>query len=115
MTAATIGIGLGLCGWIAFAVPSMAQDTTKLTIDALQPGQGVSLTGTVDRITDEDEFILRDQTGTVPVYVGPNDIPALVGDFITVNGTVDDDRPIEIYATSILRVDGVLVELPHNY
>ncbi|MBF9051085.1 NirD/YgiW/YdeI family stress tolerance protein [Roseobacter sp. HKCCD9010] len=81
----------------------------------LAPGQAVTLLGTVDRITDDDEFLLRDATGAVPVYVGPNPIPAAVGDRVTVIGVVDDDGPIEIYATTIVLADGTEVALSNRY
>ena len=51
----------------------------------------VSVAGTVERITDEDEFRLTDAGGTVRVYVGPNWVPANVGEAVTVDGFVDDD------------------------
>ena len=85
------------------------------TVSTLGRGQPVTIAGTVYRITDEDEFILRDPTGTVRVYVGPNAVPAVQGDSITVSGHVDDGFRLEIYATSILRADGTLVDLPHRY
>jgi uncharacterized protein YdeI (BOF family) len=85
------------------------------TVSTLVRGQPVIIAGVVDRITDEDEFILRDATGTVRVYVGPNFVPAVEGESITVSGRMDDDRSLEIYATSILRADGTRVELPHRY
>ena len=81
----------------------------------LAPGQAVTRLGTVDRITDDDEFLLRDATGAVAVYVGPNPIPAAVGDRVTVIGVADDDRPIEIYATTIVLADGTEVALSNRY
>ncbi|WP_439137252.1 NirD/YgiW/YdeI family stress tolerance protein [Roseicyclus sp.] len=84
-------------------------------IAALAPGQEVTLRGVVLRITDEDEFILSDASGQIPVYVGPNMVPATQGETITVSGRVDDDFPREIYATLIIRADGTQVPLPHRY
>jgi len=89
-----------------------ADDTT---VAKLVRGQDVTLSGLVERITDEDEFLLRDATGVVPVYVGPNRVPALVGETVTVHGTVDDDGPLEIYATAITLADGTRIELPYDY
>jgi uncharacterized protein YdeI (BOF family) len=87
----------------------------SVTIASLERGQQVIVAGSVDRITDEDEFILRDATGTVRVYVGPNRVPASQGETITVHGIVDDDLPLEVYATAITRADGTRVDLPHEY
>jgi hypothetical protein len=91
---------------------SIAPDAT---IASLVRGQTVSLSGIVDRITDEDEFLLRDDTGTVEVYVGPNRIPADPGEAVTVIGMVDDEGPMEIYATTLIRSDGTSIDFPHEY
>ncbi|RDC72413.1 hypothetical protein DLJ49_10910 [Rhodovulum sp. 12E13] len=85
------------------------------TIADVQRNMSVTLAGTVDRITDEDEFVLRDATGTIRVYVGPNRVPAGPGEAVTVIGHVDDDRPVEVYATEMVRADGTRVSLPHRY
>lgn len=71
----------------------------------------VTVKGTVDRITDEDEFRMSDKTGRVRVYVGPNWVPVDVGEVITVRGFVDDDiiGPLEIYARDITRADGTVI------
>lgn len=97
---------------------SARADSVTATVDPiadLAQGQIVTLLGTVDRITDDDEFLLRDATGAVAVYVGPNPIPAAVGDRVTVIGVVDDDGPIEIYATTIVLADGTEVALSNRY
>lgn len=90
-------------------------DPPKATVDTLQRGQPVTIAGIVDRITDEDEFLLRDDTGKVEVYVGANLVPALEGENVTVIGTVDDDGLLEIYARAIIRADGTRVELAQGY
>ena len=74
---------------IALAVPALAQTVTPVA--EAQRGTMVTLQGTVDRITDEDEFHLRDASGWIEVYVGPNWVPVDVGEQITVQGLVDDD------------------------
>lgn len=106
----------------AFAAPTLVLATTgkgEMALDqkiaSLAPGQQVTLRGVVLRITDEDEFILSDASGQIPVYVGPNMVPAAQGETITVSGRVDDDFPREIYATLIIRADGTQVPLSHRY
>lgn len=85
-------------------------------IGDLQRGTMVTVAGIVERITDEDEFRLTDATGTVRVYVGPNWVPANVGEAVTVEGFVDDDPGrIEIYAHSLTRADGSVVAFSHRY
>jgi hypothetical protein len=97
-------------------VAGMAQAEPPLTeIADLVHGQEVTLQGVVHRITDEDEFILADASGRVPVYVGPNSVPATMGEAITVVGHVDDDGLREIYARLIIRADGSKVPLSHRY
>jgi len=88
---------------------SLAFAEAKLTpIGDLERGSMVTVSGTVDRITDEDEFRLVDSTGRVRVYVGPNWVPVNEGESVTVKGFVDDDiiGPLEIYALSLIRADG---------
>jgi len=84
-------------------------------IGELQRGTMVSVAGTVERITDEDEFRLRDASGTVRVYVGPEWVPASVGEDVTVAGYVDDDGPLEIYARSLTRADGSVITFNYDY
>lgn len=85
-------------------------------IGELQRGQSVTVQGEVIRITDEDEFRLRDDTGSVLVYIGwKNRVMVNVGEQVTVEGVVDDDlvgafRP-EIYARTLTREDGSVVQL----
>lgn len=95
------------------ALPVFASTTA---IGSLERGQSVTISGTVDRITDEDEFRLRDASGTVRVYVGPNMVPVKTGEAVTVRGFVDDDPgPMEVYARSLTRADGTQVTFSHSY
>ena len=93
---------------IAIAGPALAQSATAIA-DA-QRGTMVTLQGTVDRITDEDEFHLRDTSGWIEVDVGPNWVPVEVGEQVTLQGFVDDDfGPREVYARSLTRADGTVI------
>lgn len=95
------------------ALPALA---TTIPIGSLERGQSVTIAGTVERITDEDEFRLRDASGAVRVYLGPNRVPVNTGESVTVEGFVDDDPgPMEVYARSLTRADGTRVELDHRY
>ena len=90
--------------------------TAVTPIDNLKRGSVVTVEGTVERITDEDEFRLADKSGSVRVYVGPNWVPAEVGEKITVTGLVDDDPGLmEIYARSLTRADGTIISFDHRY
>ena len=80
-------------------------------------GTMVTVRGTVQRITDEDEFRLADASGSIQVYVGPNWVPAEVGEQVTVTGFVDDNPigPREIYARSLTRADGTVITFQRRY
>jgi uncharacterized protein YdeI (BOF family) len=95
------------------ASPAAASETTRIA--DLVRNTNVTVVGSVDRLTDEDEFILADASGSVRVYVGPNFVPVNPGDTVTVRGFVDDDFRLEIYAREIVRPDGSTVTLDHRY
>ncbi len=97
------------------ALPAHAQKDTTPIAEA-QRGTMVTVQGTVARILDEDTFRLTDLSGDIRVYVGPNVVPADVGEAVTVHGFVDDDLgPREIYARSLTRADGEVVTFDHSY
>jgi uncharacterized protein YdeI (BOF family) len=97
------------------AAAAIASGPITAIVD-LERGSMVTVQGTVERITDEDEFRLADASGTVRVYVGPNWVPADVGEVVTVQGFVDDDfGPLEIYARSLTRADGTVIAFDHRY
>jgi uncharacterized protein YdeI (BOF family) len=99
--------------FILLAAPASASDVTA--IGDLVGYTNVTVVGTVQRLTDEDEFILADPSGTVRVYVGPNFVPVNPGDAVTVRGFVDRELRLEIYAREIVRADGSTVTLEHRY
>lgn len=71
----------------------------------------VTVEGTVERVTDEDEFFIADTTGSVKVWTGSPFGVVNPGEKITVRGFVDDDLFLEIYAQEIITGDGTVVEL----
>ena len=109
--AASVGLAI-----LIIATVANADERPVTAITDVERGAMVTVVGTVDRLLDEDEFRLRDDTGSLRVYVGPNWVPAELGETVTVFGFMDDDilRP-ELYAREITRADGTVVELSHRY
>ena len=105
-----------LASVLAFA-PLTALAATQITpISDVQRGSSATIQGTVERILDSDEFRITDETGSLRVYVGPNLVPAEVGETVTVSGILDDEilRP-EFYAREIVQSDGTVIQLNHSY
>lgn len=94
------------------AVP--AQSGSLTAIADLQRGQTVMVQGVVQRISDEDEFILADDTGTVEVWTGNTFFTVETGEQVTVRGFVDDDLRLEIYAQEIVKGDGTTVSIDNR-
>lgn len=95
---------------------ALAAGDVSVAISEAKRGMSIMVEGTVERISDEDEFIIADTTGRIRVYVGPNQVPAVVGERVVVQGTVDDDPgPLEIYARRLIRADGTVVNFDHRY
>jgi uncharacterized protein YdeI (BOF family) len=92
--------------------PAFAEVTS---VAELRRDSFATVAGTVDRITDEDEFVLADATGHVRVYVGPTVVPVRPGEAVTVTGMVDDGLRLEIYAREIVRADGTVLIFNHQY
>ncbi|WP_298913991.1 NirD/YgiW/YdeI family stress tolerance protein [uncultured Algimonas sp.] len=126
----TIRLAIPVLFIAAFALPACAQTAsvsephsvvktpsgeTVTPIRSVQRGTSVVLQGTVDRILDEDEFRLRDDSGHIKVYVGPNLVPAQTGDRVTVRGLVDDDNRREVYAREMVLSDGSTVVFDRRY
>jgi len=107
MTYRTIitGLFLSLAGVVS-ASPSIIE---------LQPETQVTVSGIVDRITDEDTFVLRDDSGEIEIYLGPNLVPVSIGSAVTVSGIVDDGAYPEIYAQSVTDSDGNMFTFDHGY
>lgn len=64
------------------------------TINALQRGRLQTLIGVVERITDEDEFILNDGTGRISIDANLDDrrLPIAVNQTLTVIGRLDGNN-----------------------
>jgi uncharacterized protein YdeI (BOF family) len=92
--------------------PAAAADPTAVA--ELRRNSFATVAGTVDRLTDEDEFVLADATGHVRIYVGPNAVPVTPGETITVSGHVDEGLRLEIYAREIIRADGTILTFRHD-
>ena len=78
-------------------------------------GERVTIRGEVVRFLDEDEILVRDESGRIEVYTGSAvDPPPAIGEVITVTGRVDDDLIAirrELYASTIIRADGTILEI----
>lgn len=85
-------------------------------IESLKNGMTATVSGTVERITDEDEFRLTDASGSITVYIGPQIVPFDVGEVVTVEGIVDrDGLGLELYAREAVRADGSVLRFSHAY
>ena len=71
----------------------------------------VTVQGTVERVTDEDEFLIADESGSVRVWTANSFFTVEPGEVVIVQGFVDDDVFIEIYAQEITRADGTVVTI----
>ena len=69
----------------------------------------VTIAGVVDAVTDEDEFRLVDDSGSVTVWTRGTFFTVSPGEQVTVQGFVDDDLILEVYAQQITRADGTVV------
>lgn len=76
-------------------------------IKDLKPGQNAEVLGKVSRVTDEDEFILRDRSGSISVDANLDDrfLNISKGDRVIVKGKRDKDG-FEFDAFRIRRTDG---------
>ncbi|NSX54772.1 NirD/YgiW/YdeI family stress tolerance protein [Parasulfitobacter algicola] len=99
----------------ALLLPITAVFADITPIGDLKRNSNVTVSGTIDRLLDEDEFRMSDDTGSVKVYIGPNIVPANAGDQVTVTGFVDDDLRLEIYARQMQLPSGETVSFDRNY
>ncbi|MEM1048893.1 MAG: hypothetical protein AAGL24_22265 [Pseudomonadota bacterium] len=82
----------------------------------IQRGQSVTVSGVVDRFFDTDEIRLRDETGTVRVYLGSQPLPIVSGERLVVEGIMDDDLVMnELYARQITRQNGEKIGISRTY
>ncbi|MEJ6392857.1 hypothetical protein V8J82_06310 [Gymnodinialimonas sp. 2305UL16-5] len=106
----TILFGLTL----AIAAPAAAT-ANSVPIADLRPEQNATIVGTVEQIVSYDEFVLADQSGSVHIYIGANEMPVAVGDQVHVSGVLDDGLAPEFYARQIVFADGQTVTLSRGY
>ncbi|WP_296639555.1 hypothetical protein [Roseinatronobacter sp.] len=100
---------------IALPLGGASLADTVIPIADAKRGMMVTVAGTVERITDEDEFILTDTSDSIRVYVGPNWVPANVGDAVTVHGFIDNDLLRELYARTLTMPNGEVVTFERRY
>ena len=100
---------------LAAVLLSAAAFAAPVPIAKAPRSQPVTLSGKVLRITDADAFRLKDETGVVTVYVGPNELPVKVGEDVTVLGALEEGFPPEFVARAIRLPDGSEVTLRHDW
>lgn len=104
MAAAAFLLALG-------TLPAAARASRFTPVDEARRGTMATVRGAVERITDEDGVHLSDETDSIRVRVGPDRLPAEVGETVTLEGFVDGDLgPREICARSLVREDGTIAE-----
>ena len=98
--------------------PQSGDSAGVTSISDITRNTTVSLTGVVQRVTDEDEFVLSDETGSVTVWTGQSFFVVEQGETVTVNGFIDDDLIVEVYAQEIVGSDGsvrpIVMESPRD-
>ncbi|GGX72214.1 hypothetical protein GCM10007385_46310 [Tateyamaria omphalii] len=98
---------------IGIATPALSE---VVPISSVQRGQTATVEGVVDRFFDSDEIRLRDESGAVRVYLGPQMIDLKSGERIRVSGILDNDLLLnEFYAREITRENGESISIRHQY
>ena len=93
--------------------PALAEITP---IADLQRGHSITVEGVVDRFFDTDEIRLRDASGTVRVYLGPDMLPIESGERIRISGVMDNDIAFnELYAREVTREGGEIITIDRRY
>jgi uncharacterized protein YdeI (BOF family) len=93
------------------STPASAEAPAVTPIGDVVKNSMVTVSGTVQRITDEDEFVVADSTGSITVWTGSQFFTVDQGESVVVTGFIDDDLIIEIYAQEITRADGTVVTI----
>ena len=91
-------------------------NTNPLTpIADLERGTIATIEGVVQRISDEDEFLIADTSGSIKVWTGTTFFPVEQGERVSVRGFVDDGILRELYAQQIVRENGSVVQISSDY
>jgi len=81
---------MAICSAGALAEPAISEEQTITTIQAMPDSGTVVVSGTVEKISNEREFTLRDNSGTVRVKIDDEESVVLKqGDSVTVSGMVE--------------------------
>ena len=100
---------LSMVAIVGLSTPSVAD---VIAISEVQRGQTVTVQGTVDHFFDSDEIRLRDESGTLRVYLGPDILPIESGERLRISGIMDNDLFLnELYAREVTRADGTVIEI----
>ncbi|WP_241462561.1 hypothetical protein [Tateyamaria sp. ANG-S1] len=95
------------------AAPVLAEITAIADVQRNQP---VTVAGTIERFHDEDEIRLRDETGSLRVYIGPQPVALSLGQSIQVSGFMDGNLiRNELYAREIVLEDGTVITVERRY
>jgi uncharacterized protein YdeI (BOF family) len=106
---------IGLRGEAATDAPPPTSDATSgvevTNIGDITRNTPVFISGVVERVSDEDEFVLQDATGSVRVWTGATFFTVSLGEEVSVRGFVDDGLLLEVYAQEITRSDGTVLTI----
>lgn len=91
--------------------PAVAGESVITPIGDVVKNTMVTVSGSVQRISGEDEFVLADESGSISVWTGSEFFTVDQGESVVVTGFIDDDLIIEIYAQEITRADGTVVTI----